>query len=119
MTISERIYLFMEKRGMTQLEFSERTGISQSTVSDWRRKKTNPSADKLATICGVLGVTPNELLLNDLNPSERTEKEGTAEQQDYMIVTKGNERYELLVEFDSLKKRDKERLIGYLHALMK
>ena len=47
---------------MRQKEFSEWTGISQSTISDWKRKKTNPSADKILKICEVLGVTPYELL---------------------------------------------------------
>ena len=65
MTISERIYKIMQECGMTQLEFSERTGIPQSTISDWKRKKTNPSVDKLVNICGVLGITPNDLLLNE------------------------------------------------------
>lgn len=47
---------------MTQKEFSEETGISQSTISDWKRKGTNPSADKILKICEVLKVTPYELL---------------------------------------------------------
>ena len=47
MLISERIYQYLEEKGMSQIEFAKRTGISQSTVSDWRRKGTNPSADKI------------------------------------------------------------------------
>ena len=38
MLISERIYKYLEERGMSQNEFAKRTGISQSTISDWRRK---------------------------------------------------------------------------------
>ena len=45
MIISEKIYLLMEQRGISQKEFANRTGISQSTISDWKRKKTNPAAD--------------------------------------------------------------------------
>ena len=62
MLISEKIYKYMEQKGMTQKEFSQCTGISQSTISDWRRKKTNPSADKILKICEVLNITPYELL---------------------------------------------------------
>ena len=54
MLINERIYQYLEESGMTQIEFAKRTGISQSTVSDWRRKGTNPSADKIMIICDVL-----------------------------------------------------------------
>ena len=38
MLISERIYKYIAERGMSQIEFSKRTGISQSTISDWHRK---------------------------------------------------------------------------------
>ena len=62
MLISEKIFLIMKKRGLSQKEFSEQTGISQSTISDWKRKNTNPSADKILKICEVLRVTPYELL---------------------------------------------------------
>ena len=46
----------MEQRGISQKEFANRTGISQSTISDWKRKKTNPAADKIMKICEVLGL---------------------------------------------------------------
>ena len=63
MLISEKIYKYREQKGMTQKEFSQGTGISQSTISDWRRKKTNPSADKILTICEVLHILPTNLLI--------------------------------------------------------
>ena len=55
MTIGERIFNIMEDRDMTQLEFSRLTGIAQSTISDWKRKRTNPASDKILIICEVLG----------------------------------------------------------------
>ena len=57
MTISERIFKLMEEREITQMDFSKATGIAQSNISDWKRKKTNPSADKIMIICNVLKVT--------------------------------------------------------------
>ena len=62
MIISERMFLIMEQKGISQLEFSHGTGISQSTISDWKRKKTNPGADKIMKICKFLEVKPEELL---------------------------------------------------------
>ena len=61
--ISEKIFELILRNGMTQKEFSEETGISQSTISDWKRKGTNPSADKnTEKSAKVLKVTPYELL---------------------------------------------------------
>ena len=47
MIISQKIFSLLEQRGMSQKEFSARAEISPSTISDWKRKKTNPSADKI------------------------------------------------------------------------
>lgn len=40
--ISEKIFELILRNSITQKEFSEKTGISQSTISDWKRKGTNP-----------------------------------------------------------------------------
>ena len=39
-TISDRIFELLKERGMSQKEFAEKTGIAESTISDWKRKKT-------------------------------------------------------------------------------
>ena len=64
-TVSEKIFELLKQKDMSQKEFSERTGISQSTISDWKRKKTNPAVDKILKICEVLRVSPSELLEED------------------------------------------------------
>ena len=62
MSISERIFALMKEQGLSQKEFAKRTGIAESTISDWKRKQLNPGADKLAVISKVLGVSVNSLL---------------------------------------------------------
>ena len=47
MTISERIFERIKQIDMTQKEFSEKTGIRQSTISEWKKNRTNPSSDKI------------------------------------------------------------------------
>ena len=108
--ISEIIFKLMEQRGMGVMEFSRRTGISHSTISDWRRKGTNPSADKIMVICEVLEVSPYELLQNTYDIDEYSVKE-------YRIVTEGTESYQLILDFEGLTPNQKERLLGYLSAL--
>lgn len=41
---------------------TRKTGIAESTISDWKKKKTNPESDKILIISEVLGVSPYELL---------------------------------------------------------
>lgn len=51
----------MKERGITQKQFSKMTGIAESTISDWKRKGFNPSADKIGIICDALDITLDEL----------------------------------------------------------
>ena len=53
MTISERILKVLKDRNMTQIEFAKQVGIATSTISEWKKKKTNPAADKIMNICDM------------------------------------------------------------------
>ena len=102
----------MEEKGISQLEFAKRTGISQSTVSDWKRKKTNPSADKIMIICEVLGISPYELLQGTEN-----QKLKEYQQPNYMIIDKNSKEYQLIETYQNLSINARRRLEGYLDAI--
>ena len=112
MLISERIYEYLKKKEITQTEFANKTGISQSTISDWRRKGTNPSSDKIMIICDVLGISPYELL-------QGTENKKHKEYQplDYIVVDRESEEFRLIETYQSLNNDNKKRLEGYIKAL--
>lgn len=99
----------MKQRNMTQKYFSEQTEISQSTISDWKRKQTNPSADKILKICEVLQVTPYDLLsdieIKDI-PSEPS-ADGNLSQDEHILIE----------SFRKLDIKQKQRLLGYMDAL--
>lgn len=107
--VSEKIFELLKQKDMSQKEFSERTGISQSTISDWKRKKTNPAADKILKICEVLQVSPSELLEED--EIEANKKRSG----DYVLFSK-DERF-LVESYRNLEQNQKERLMGYMRAL--
>ena len=108
MLISERIYKYMEERKISQLEFAKRTGISQSTVSDWRRKGTNPSADKIMIICDVLEVTPYDLLIDADTKNKKVYRE-----VDYVMVDKASDEYQLIEMYRSIDEKQKDRFLQY------
>lgn len=62
MTIQQRIFEVMHEKHISQAELSKCTGISPSTISDWKRKQMNPSSDKIADISKCLGVSISYLL---------------------------------------------------------
>ena len=111
MTISEKIFDIIDKRGISQKDFSLATGIPQSTISDWRKKNTNPASDKILIICEVLGITPYELLSGVKEEGKRSNAAS------YQVIVDGTEESILLEMYDSLERDAKNRVLGYLQAL--
>ena len=109
MNISGKIFELIKEKKMTQKEFGKRTGIPQSTISDWKSKKLNPASDKILIICDVLEVSPYELL--------GAVQSGKYEIPDHVIVQKDTEEYLLIERYRKLKKDQRERLLGYMEAL--
>ena len=108
MTISERIFELIKKRGMTQAEFSKRVGIPASTISDWKSKKSNPSSDKILVICEVLEVT-SEQLLSGKGIDDGKEIEFELTSMDKKIID----------TYHNMKGPQKKRLLAYMEALKK
>lgn len=108
MLISERIYNIMKEKGISQIEFAKKTGISQSTVSDWRRKGTNPSADKILVICEVLDISPYELLM-DGDSKNKKKHQGS----DYIFLDKNSREYQMIKDFQAFDEDKKNRLLNY------
>ena len=50
MTISQRIFSILKEKKKKQKELSAYTGISEAAISDWKKKGTNPSSDKIFAI---------------------------------------------------------------------
>lgn len=114
MLISEKIYSLMKEKGISQMEFAKRTGISQSTISDWRRKGTNPSADKIMVICKVLDISPYELL-SDGNSKNKKRHQGN----EYVFLDKKSKEYQVLEMLCQLNESKQDRLIQYMMMLKK
>lgn len=111
MTISDRIFELLDEKGMTQKDFSNATNIPQSTISDWRKKSTNPSSDKIMIICNVLEVSPYYLLSG-------VEVSGSREDKlDYMMISKDSEDALMLEMFHNLDYKSRQRMLGYMQAL--
>ena len=111
MIISERIFHVMEQKNITQLELSRRTGIATSNISDWKKKKTNPKADCLLSICDALDITPEQLLTGKGIESEYKDAD-----MDYE-VTRAD--IKILKQIHSLGDEQYKRLMAYMKALQK
>lgn len=112
MTISERIFERLKQLDMSQKEFSEKTGILQSTISEWKKNKTNPSSDKILSICQTLDVSP-EWLLSGVDPAASRGKN-----KKYYVVDVKTDTGFLIEDFNKLDKSERDRILGYAEAFV-
>ena len=111
MLIRDRIFDKLEEKNMTQKEFSKKTGIPQTTISDWRKKRTNPTAEKIMIICRVLDVTPEWLLSGIEAQGNR------GNPQKWHVVDAATDAGKLLTAYNSMDAIRQAKLLGYAEAL--
>ena len=109
-TISNRIFDRLQELDMTQMEFSNRTGINPSTISEWKKNGTNPSSDKIMSICKALSVSP-EWLLSGIDPV------GNRRESDYYTIAKSSNMGRLITLYLKIKPQLQGKAMGYLEAL--
>ena len=113
MIISERILKILKDKKMTQAEFAKQTGIAASTVSEWKKKKTNPSADKIMDICQVLQVTPQQLLTGEgIDSEEELVYSNPAQKFSPLDIR-------IIEDYHNLQEEQKKRFRDYIEALKK
>ena len=59
---------YREERGWTEYQLAERSGLPQSTISSWYRKKIIPTVPSLEKICIAYGITLSQLFAEGDEP---------------------------------------------------
>ena len=114
MIISERIFKILKDKNMSQNAFAKKVGLASSTISDWKTKKTNPSADKIMDICMVLEVTPEQLLSGKGIDDDYVERDINKDQYKQGI-TKADIR--IIEDVHAMKEAQRKRLMKYIEVL--
>lgn len=61
-------------KGLTQIEFAEKLGVSNKSVSRWETGKNMPDVSLFLSICDVLGISVNELLIGEHITTQESKK---------------------------------------------
>ena len=80
-----KIFTRLDELHMSQIELSKKTGIATSTISDWRKKKINPQADKLVAICKALDMSLINLLCDEDYREQQTVSTEFSIEENYML----------------------------------
>ena len=72
--IGNRLLAIRKRVGMTQAELAEAAGLADRTYADIERGSVNMRVETILRICGVLHITPDEILTrSDTQPDEQQE----------------------------------------------
>lgn len=114
-----RLKSIMSERKITQSELSKRTGIRQSSISDWLNGRYEPKQDKIYLIAQALGVSPSWLLGYDETTSNQTEgyyvDPETAEFAEYLRTRPGARM--LFSAAKDITKEEMEETVKYIEFL--
>lgn len=62
MRFQERVKELRIQKGLSQMELSKATGISQSAIAKWELGKTEPTASAIVALANFFGETTDYLL---------------------------------------------------------
>ena len=115
-----RLKSVMAEHKITQTELAKRTGIRQSSISDWLNNRYEPKQDKVYLLASALNVSPAWLLGYD-EPDIQKHKDGyytdpeAAEFAEY-LRTRPEARL-LFSASRGISKEDMEKAVEYIELL--
>lgn len=117
MTISQRIFGIMEQKHLKQSDLANYIGVANSSVSDWKKKGSTPSADKIVKISEFLNVSVDYLLgrVDEPTATIKTVQEYVLPKVTEEQTTNLDEMSkELLKRFQQLSFDDKLEVFNYI-----
>ena len=102
MTITERIFVELSQRNITQKDFANNIDVNEKTVSAWKKNNSLPPADKLSNISDCLGISLDFLLTGEEKKPSLSE-----------------DKVRLLEMYDMLTDMEKGEILGELKQMTK
>ena len=71
--LSERIYKFRRKSGLSQEQLAEKIGVSRQAISKWESGTSTPELEKLLALSDCFSITLDELVKDEAANQEASE----------------------------------------------
>lgn len=71
MNLGERLFELRKSKNLTQDDVAEKLNVTRQTVSKWETNQSTPDFDKIAPLCDLYGISPNELLKGEKENGEK------------------------------------------------
>lgn len=100
--IGNKLYEIRNKKVMSRAEVAEKAELSDRTYADIERGSTNMRVETLLKICNALNITPNDILVTEID-TQITEQDIVTAINDCSEAEKGTALRLLSVYINSLK----------------
>lgn len=112
----EKFAKLLVERGITAYQVSRATGISQTTLSDWKKGRSSPKLEKMQKIADYFGVS--------IDYFTEQKKPGTSEEDvelnEYLEMLKNRPECRMLFKLaKGATKNDVEQAVKIIEALRK
>ncbi|MBP3710401.1 MAG: helix-turn-helix transcriptional regulator [Treponema sp.] len=97
----EKIRAYRIARNWTEYQLAEKSGVPQSTISSWYRKKQIPTIPSVEKICAAFGITLAQFFTDDFAD----------------VVTLTQSQSELLHEWNRLNEKQKYVILDLLREM--
>lgn len=120
----DNIFEIMKERGLTAYRVSKDTGISQASITDWRKGRSKPKIDKLKILAEYFGVSLASLTgeSNEIDDTQQIQAQNgyyvdkeTAEYAE-MLRTRPSARL-LFSAAKDISKEDMQKAVEYIEFL--
>lgn len=102
----------LDEKGLKNADVARATGISNMTLSDWKRGKSVPKADKMKKIAEFLNVSVDYLMTgNDVQFIVETAK------KDVLLTTMPNRVKEYALKLAEMPKEQQEQIMSLIDML--
>lgn len=116
----------LQKYGVTAYKVSKATGVSQSTLSDWKKGRITPKSDSLKKIADYFGVTVDYILTGetDVEPPKtmltpKDEHDIAKDMESIIKKLKDNENGPASFEGEPIPEDDIDLLAGQIELMLR
>lgn len=78
--LSERIYKFRRKSGLSQEQLAEKVGVSRQAISKWESGASTPELEKLLALSACFNITLDELVKDEAGEQKANETQPKPEE---------------------------------------
>lgn len=105
---------FMQERGLSPYKVSKEAHVSQPTLSDWKRGKSEPKRATLEKICNTYGLPISYFYEESIELTKPLEKDNVLSERDKRLMAYAEKLLDLGIDPDDL-----ESLIDVVEKMQK